>query len=73
MGNETLLTMVAVAGIAVLLGIALIIGRGDITARSGAWKRIAAARHANWLQEQDLRSMLDQPRCAECPMNRLWP
>jgi hypothetical protein len=72
MGNA-MLAVAAVAGLAVLVGIALIIGRGDVTARSGAWKRIAAARHAIWLREQDLRSTLDQPRCAECPMNRIVP
>lgn len=62
---------VAVAGLAVLVAIALIVGRVDVLARNGAWKRIAAARHAVWLDEQQLRALLGQPRCVDCPMNQI--
>jgi hypothetical protein len=65
-----MLTMMAVVGIAVLVGIALIIGRMDTVARHEAWKRIAAARHQVWLDEQDRRNSAEQPRCADCPTNR---
>ncbi|HET6257337.1 MAG: hypothetical protein V7646_3369 [Pseudonocardia sp.] len=66
-----MLITVAVAGLAVLVAIALIVGRVDVLARNGAWKRIAAARHAVWLDEQQLRALLGQPRCVDCPMNQI--
>ena len=66
-----MLITVALAGLAVLVGIALIVGRADALARNGAWKRIAAARHAVWLDEQRLRALLGQPRCVDCPINQI--
>jgi hypothetical protein len=66
-----MLITVAVGGLAVLVGIALIVGRVDTLARNGAWKRIAAARHAVWLDEQQLRALFGQPRCVDCPMNQM--
>lgn len=66
-----MLTTIAVVGIAVLVGIALIIGRIDAMARHWAWRRIAAARYEVWLDQQDRRNSAEQPRCADCPTNRL--
>lgn len=62
-----MLITVVVAGLAVLVGIAVIIGWIDAQARDGAWRRIAAARHAVWLDDQQLRGGLGRSRCFDCP------
>jgi hypothetical protein len=64
------LITVVVAGLAVLVGIAVIIGWVDSTARNGAWTRIAAARHAVWLDEQQHWAGVGRPRCFDCPLNQ---
>ncbi|WP_433290195.1 hypothetical protein ACQPZQ_42925 [Pseudonocardia sp. CA-142604] len=65
-----MLITVVVAGLAVLVGIAVIIGWADALARNGAWTRIAAARHAVWLDEQQLGAGIGRPRCFDCPLNQ---
>jgi hypothetical protein len=64
------LTMAVVAGLAALVGIAVIIGWADALARNGAWTRIAAARHAVWLDEQQFGDEVGRPRCFDCPLNQ---
>ena len=66
-----MLITVAVAGLAVLAAIAVIIGWVDGLARNGAWRRIAAARHAVWVDDQQLRDGLERPRCFRCPLNQI--
>ena len=58
MGNGSLMLGVAISGLAVLIAIALIIGRLDARARNGAWNRIAAARKQLWLDRQQLEDEL---------------
>jgi len=66
-----MLITVAVVGLAVLVGIAVIIGWVDTLARNGAWRKTAAARHVVWLDEQQLRAGLGRPRCFRCPLNQI--
>lgn len=66
-----MLITVVVAGLAVLVGIAVIIGRVDALARNGAWTKIAAARHAVWLDEQQVRDGVGRTRCFDCPLNQI--
>jgi hypothetical protein len=66
-----MLITVAVVGLAVLVGLAVIIGRLDALARNGAWRRIAAARQAVWLDEQQPRDGLGRPKCFRCPLNQI--
>jgi hypothetical protein len=62
-----MLITVVVAGLAVLVGIAVIIGWVDAQARDGAWRRIAAARHADGLDDQQLRDGLGRSGSFDCP------
>lgn len=57
-------------GLAVMGGIAWVIGRVEAGARDGAWRRIAEARRELHGQERDLRTCLTGHRCPDCPVSR---
>jgi hypothetical protein len=57
-------------GLAVLGGIAWVIGRVDADARDGAWRRIADARRELHDHERDLMACFTGGRCPDCPVNR---
>ena len=69
--------MIALVGLTILFGLALVIGVADGRARDSAWRRIAAARRdiAEARREQEERErvlveLLEHPRCARCPVDR---
>jgi hypothetical protein len=64
--------MIVFAGLALLICLAVAIGTVDRRARESAWRRIATARRDNHRQLQTLRRCLESPRCAHCPINRLF-
>jgi hypothetical protein len=69
--------MIALVGLTILFGLALLIGIVDGRARDSAWRRIAAARRdiAETRRDQEERERilvecLERPRCARCPIDR---
>jgi hypothetical protein len=56
-------------GLAILGGIAWVIGRADAGARDGAWRRIAEARRDLHDQERDMTACLTGHRCPDCPLS----
>lgn len=66
---ELLLT--GLAGVVLLIALALIIGKVEANARDGAWQRIADARRDLREREQTLLACLGRPRCTDCPL-RDW-
>jgi hypothetical protein len=63
--------MIVYGGLALLICLAVTIGV-DRRARDSAWRRIADARRDQQHREQTLRRCLESPRCARCPINRLF-
>ncbi len=66
----TLVTIVA--GLALLVALAWLIGKVEGDARNGAWRRIASSRKQLHEKEQRLLTCLSGPRCADCPIDRLF-
>lgn len=69
-GNILDVLGVLLPGLAILGGIAWVIGRVEAGARDGAWGRIAEARRELHDQEGDLMDCLTGHRCPDCPVSR---
>jgi hypothetical protein len=63
--------LAGVAGVLLLIALAVIIGKVEANARDGAWQRIADARRDLHEREQNLLACLARPRCTDCPL-RDW-
>jgi hypothetical protein len=72
MDGHDLTLVTIVAGLALLMALAWLIGRVDADARNGAWRRIAASRRELHEKEQHLLTCLSGDRCAGCPVDRLF-
>lgn len=60
-------------GLIVLIGLALLIGHVDASARDQAWRRIADARRLQREHEQVLLDHLTTCPCERCPLRRDLP
>lgn len=66
-----LVDMVVIGGgLAVILGIAWVLGRTDTAAQDDAWRRIAQARRRLHERERELLEFLDGDQCRRCPVWR---
>jgi len=72
MDGHDLTLVTIVAGLALLVALAWLIGRVDAVARDGAWRRIASSRRQLHEKEQRLLTCLSGERCAHCPIDRLY-
>jgi hypothetical protein len=64
--------MIVRGGLALLIGLAVVIGRLDTQARDDAWRRIARARREQHERERALRRCMESPRCTRCPVDRYF-
>jgi hypothetical protein len=67
MTGDVLYLTVIVGGLLLLLGLALLIGRVEASARDGAWRRIADARRLLHERERELLDCLNSAECRDCP------
>ncbi len=61
--------VIVICGVAVLIGVALLIGWVRAHAREDAWRRIADARRDQQERERALLRCLQRPRCERCPID----
>ena len=72
MNGHDLTLVTIVAGLALLIALAWLIGKVDADARNGAWRRIASSRRELHEKEQRLVDCLSGARCPDCPIDRLF-
>lgn len=66
-GYATDLLVIGGGGLLLLLSLAVLIGRVNAGARSGAWRRIADARRLQHERERKLFDCLSSRQCRDCP------